>query len=59
MGNAIACGFWVHGLVGAQKGTRGGLVLESLPRMFVAILGGAVGGAITGLIGFTGAELFK
>ncbi|MEI6644509.1 MAG: hypothetical protein WCP12_00570 [bacterium] len=59
MGSAIACGFWVHCLIGAQKGTRRSLAIESLPRIFVAVLGGVVGGAITGLIGFTGAELFK
>lgn len=59
MGSAIACGFWLHGLIGAQKGTRGSLVLESLPRILVVLLGGAVGGAITGLVTFTGAELFK
>jgi len=33
------------------------LIRESLPRLASAILGGIVGGAIVGLIGFTGAKL--
>ena len=59
MGSAIFCGFWVHGLVGAKRGTRGALVKESLPRIFWALLGGILGGVLTGLIGFSGAKLFN
>ncbi len=58
MGSAIFCGFWVHGLVGTAKGKRLKAVLESLPRVFWALLGGIVGGALTGLVGFSGAQLF-
>ena len=31
---------------------------ESVPRVFAAVLGGAIGGAILGLVGWTGANLF-
>ena len=58
MGSAIFCGFWVHCLVGTAKGKRLAAVKESLPRIFWALLGGIVGGALTGLIGFSGAQLF-
>ena len=59
MGSAIFCGFWIHGLAGAKRGTRGALVKESLHRIFWALLGGILGGALTGLIGFSGAKLFN
>ena len=59
MGSAIFCGFWVHCLVGAKRGTRRALVVESLPRIFWALLGGVIGGVLTGLVGFSGAKLFN
>ncbi|MBQ8113787.1 MAG: hypothetical protein IJ146_11360, partial [Kiritimatiellae bacterium] len=59
MGSAIFCGFWVHCLLGAKRGTRRALVVESLPRIFWALLGGVIGGVLTGLVGFSGAKLFN
>jgi len=58
MGLAIACGFWVKTLLHSAPGTRRAHILESLPRAGVALLGGVVGGALAGLVGFTGANLF-
>jgi hypothetical protein len=58
MGTAIACGFWLNSLLGSKKGERFTLARESVPRVLVAVAGGVVGGAITGLIGWTGANLF-
>lgn len=58
MGSAIAFGLWICGLVSAQRGQRLGLATESVPRIVVAILGGIVGGGITGLVGWNGANLF-
>jgi len=34
------------------------MAAESVPRVAAALLGGALGGAITGLVGWTGANLF-
>jgi hypothetical protein len=34
------------------------LAIESVPRLTAAIAGGIVGGAIVGLVGWTGANLF-
>jgi hypothetical protein len=58
MGTAIAFGYWVCGLCEARRGQRRALMVESLPRAGAAILGGAIGGAIAGLVGWTGANLF-
>ncbi len=58
MGGAIACGFWVNTLLEAKKGGRAALVRESVPRALAALAGGVFGGAVTGLIGWTGANLF-
>ena len=58
MGTAIACGFWFNSLLYAEKSERAALAKESVPRVLVAVAGGVVGGAITGLIGWTGANLF-
>lgn len=58
MGCTIAIGLWVHGLSEGKPGERGALFTESLPRVFVAVLGGIVGGGILGLVGWTGANLF-
>lgn len=58
MGSAIAFGLWMCGLVSAQSGQRLQLATESAPRILVSILGGIVGGGITGLVGWTGANLF-
>ena len=58
MGTAIAAGLWVHGLLMARRGQRVPLAKESAPRVLAVILGGIVGGAIVGLVGWTGAKLF-
>lgn len=58
MGSAIAGGFWLSSLLDAKKGSRKALAKESLPRAVAALAGGVAGGVITGLIGWTGANLF-
>ena len=58
MGTAIGLGMWVASLCESAKGKRVMLVVESMPRVAAAILGGAIGGAIAGLVGLTGANLF-
>jgi hypothetical protein len=58
MGTAIGFGMWFGSLCETAKGQRLNSVLESAPRVGAAILGGIVGGAITGLVGWTGANLF-
>jgi hypothetical protein len=58
MGTAIAAGFWFFGFLEAKKGQRIPLAIESLPRIAAAVVGGAIGGAIVGLVGWTGANLF-
>ena len=58
MGTAIAAGLWVHGLLMIRRGQRVSLAKESAPRVLAVILGGIVGGAIVGLVGWTGAKLF-
>jgi len=58
MGFAIACGPWFLGVIEARSGRGIANTIESLPRVGLVLLGGAIGGAIVGLSGFTGAELF-
>jgi hypothetical protein len=58
MGTAIACGLWLNSLLGAKKGERAALARESAPRALSALAGGVFGGAVTGLVGWTGANLF-
>jgi hypothetical protein len=58
MGTAIGFGMWVGGLYEAARGQRFKLAVESIPRVGAAILGGVIGGVITGLVGWTGANLF-
>ncbi len=58
MGSAIACGTWLNSLLASPQGTRSARAMESLPRLLVVMAGGALGGAIVGLIGWTGANLF-
>jgi hypothetical protein len=58
MGTAIGFGLWINGLAGATPGQRAPLIAESLPRIGAAILGGIIGGALTGLVGWSGANLF-
>lgn len=58
MGTAIGAGLWVCGLCGIPKGRKLRMAAESVPRLAAAIVGGAVGGAIMGLVGWTGANLF-
>jgi hypothetical protein len=58
MGTAIGMGLWVSSLAAIPKGLRKARALESLPRLGVALLGGIVGGVITGLVGWTGVNLF-
>ncbi len=58
MGSAIAIGLWVCGLVEGGRGKRWALAKESLPRVAAALLGGVIGGAISGLVGWTGANIF-
>lgn len=60
MGCAVAVGFWVGSIVTAIKGVKTlphvmKATLQSLPLVLVVILGGLVGGAIVGLIGYSGA----
>jgi len=60
MGLAIGVGFWVISLLEAREkkdASTAGLVVESLPRLFCMLLGGAIGGAILGLNGFTGSVM--
>ena len=58
MGWAIGMGLWVLSLIESKPGTRLENVVESSPRLLFVILGGVIGGAIVGLSGFTGADLF-
>jgi hypothetical protein len=58
MGTAIGFGLWVTCLCESEKGQRCKSAIESLPRVGAAILGGIIGGAITGLVGWSGANLF-
>jgi hypothetical protein len=58
MGTAIGAGMWVCGLCEIPKGGKVSMAAESVPRVAAALLGGALGGAITGLVGWTGANLF-
>ena len=59
MGWAIGMGLWVCSLLDSPKGQRGMLAVESAPRVLAVCVGGMIGGAFVGLIGYTGAELFK
>ena len=58
MGWAVAMGIWVCGLCETPVAERKRLFSESLPRIALVILGGLIGGALAGLVGYTGAELF-
>jgi hypothetical protein len=58
MGTAIAAGMWVCGLCETSRGGRRRAAAESGPRVLATVLGGAIGGAMVGLIGWTGANLF-
>jgi len=58
MGTAIGFGTWIGGLYEISRGERFRAAVESLPRVGAAILGGIIVGAITGLVGWTGANLF-
>jgi len=58
MGSAIGAGFWLCGYLESKHGERLSAAIESLPRVAAAVLGGAIGGAIVGLVGWTGANLF-
>jgi hypothetical protein len=58
MGTAIAAGMWVCGLCETARGGRLWAAAESGPRVLATVLGGAIGGAMVGLIGWTGANLF-
>ena len=58
MGTAIAAGLWCHGVVMAARHERVAAIRESLPRVFWVLAGGAFGGGMVGLIGWTGANLF-
>jgi hypothetical protein len=51
MGCAVGFGLWVGSIY------AGGKVLRSIPRVLVVIAGGLFGGAMVGLIGFSGAIL--
>jgi hypothetical protein len=58
MGTAIASGMWICGLCETRRGRRLRAAAESAPRVLATIFGGIVGGAMVGLIGWTGANLF-
>jgi hypothetical protein len=58
MGWAIGMGLWVLSLIETKPEKRLENVVESSPRLLFVILGGVIGGAIVGLSGFTGAQLF-
>ncbi|HEY3320513.1 MAG TPA: hypothetical protein VGP72_08610 [Planctomycetota bacterium] len=58
MGTTICIGLWVFGLCEAKKGEKMAAAKESAPRVLACVLGGAIGGAILGLVGWTGANLF-
>jgi hypothetical protein len=58
MGTAIGFGLWLHGLLLIKRGQRAALARESFPRLAAVVIGGILGGAIVGLIGWTGANLF-
>ena len=51
MGFAVGFGLWVGSI------RAGGKAMRSLPRVLIVILGGLIGGALVGLIGFSGAVL--
>ena len=51
MGFAVGFGLWVGSIY------RGGKVLRSVPRVVTVVVGGFIGGAVVGLIGFSGAAL--
>lgn len=59
MGFAIASAFVVFGLLNAPRGRRLSDMAEVSPRILTTLAGGAVGGGIAGLIGYTGATLFN
>ena len=58
MGTTIAIGLWCHSLFMGKPGERLALVRESLPRVAALVFGGIIGGAILGLISYSGANLF-
>jgi len=58
MGWAIGMGLWVATLMESKPGKRLENLTESSPRLLMVILGGVIGGAMVGLTGFTGAQLF-
>lgn len=58
MGWAIGMGLWVMTLIETPPRRRLANTAEASPRLLFVLLGGAIGGAIVGLSGFTGAELF-
>ncbi len=58
MGTAIAAGFWLVSLLEGKRGQRARLAWESVPRVVAAVAGGAIGGAVVGMVGWTGANLF-
>jgi hypothetical protein len=58
MGTAIASGLWICGLCETARGRRLWAVAESMPRVLATVVGGVIGGAMVGLIGWTGANLF-
>lgn len=58
MGWGIAMGLLVCGIMDSKRSQRTSLIKEAIPRIFIVSLGGLVGGAFVGLIGYTGAKLF-
>ena len=66
MGGAVFAGLFVASFLEGLRKKRldpsqpcgGTLLAEVFPRVISVILGGIVGGAIVGLVGFTGARLF-
>jgi hypothetical protein len=50
---------WACGLAESPRGHRAGLAWESLGRLWFVLVGGAAGGALTGMIRFSGAVLFQ
>jgi hypothetical protein len=57
MGLAVGVGLWICGFIETKR-NRLGAAIESCPRLFAVLLGGVIGGAIVGMIGLTGADLF-
>jgi hypothetical protein len=49
---------WICGWCETHRGGRLRAAAESAPRVLATILGGIIGGAMVGLIGWTGATLF-